>query len=179
MRALSIVSGGFDPVHVGHLELFERAKSISDDVFAIVNTDDFLINKKGKPFMPFEERVIIIQALKPIKLAVKSIDTDETVRSTIKYIFETYKNKYDRMLFCNGGDKTSGANTPEHELCEELGIESVYGLGDKIQSSSWLTQGEKKEEPIEVTRLKPEDLPEDTYVQRVVKEHILSLKNEK
>jgi len=177
---LAIVSGGFDPVHVGHLELFERAKSISDDVFAIVNTDDFLTNKKGKPFMPFEERVIIIQALKPIKLAVKSIDTDETVQATIKQIYETYKDKYDEILFCNGGDKTSGANTPEHNLCEELGIKSVYGLGDKIQSSSWLTQ-EKEEVPVKkkITVFKPEDMPEDTRVQRVVKEHILSLKNEK
>ena len=147
MKTLSIVSGGFDPVHVGHLELFEKAKSISDDVFAIVNTDQFLINKKGKPFMPFEERVIIIQALKPIKLAIKSIDADETVRVTIEHIFETYKNEYDRILFCNGGDKTSGANTPEHKLCNKLGIESVYGLGNKIQSSSWLTSDLKLPSP--------------------------------
>ena len=83
---------------------------------------------------------------------------------------EIYNRVYDKIIFCNGGDRTSGANTPEHELCEKIGVESVYGLGDKIQSSSWLTQDEK------ITRLKPEDLPEDTRIQRVVKEHILSLK---
>ena len=51
-----------------------------------------------------------------------------------------YRNKFDKIMFCNGGDRTDGTNTPEHKLCEELGIESVYGLGDKVQSSSWLIE---------------------------------------
>lgn len=137
---LSIVSGGFDPVHVGHLELFERAKSLADDLFVIVNDDSFLERKKGKPFMNLKERMTIVQALKPVKLTIKSIDKDDSVCATLKFIYEMYgvNKKYDKLMFCNGGDRTSGANTLEHVLCEEIGIEPVYGLGDKIQSSSWL-----------------------------------------
>ena len=67
---LAIVSGGFDPVHVGHIELFEKAKSLADDLIVIVNTDEFLTNKKGEPFMPLKERMTIIQALKPVKLTI-------------------------------------------------------------------------------------------------------------
>ena len=135
---LSIVSGGFDPLHVGHLELFERAKSLADDLIVIVNTDEFLTSKKGKPFMPLKERMTIVQALKPVKLTIKSIDKDQTVCASVKFVNEMYKKKYDEIMFCNGGDRTSGENTPEHKICEEIGVKTVYGLGDKIQSSSWL-----------------------------------------
>ena len=135
---LAVVSGGFDPLHVGHLELFERAKSLADDLIVIVNTDEFLISKKGKPFMPLKERMTIVQALKPVKLTIKSIDKDQTVCDSVKFVNEMYKKKYDEIMFCNGGDRTSGENTPEHKICEEIGVKTVYGLGDKIQSSSWL-----------------------------------------
>ena len=135
---LAIVSGGFDPVHVGHIELFEKAKSLADDLIVIVNTDEFLTNKKGEPFMPLKERMTIIQALKPVKLTIKSIDKDQTVCDSVKFVNEMYKKKYDEIMFCNGGDRTSGENTPEHKICEEIGVNTVYGLGDKIQSSSWL-----------------------------------------
>ena len=73
-KKLAIVSGGFDPVHVGHLELFERAKSIADDLFVIVNDDAFLERKKGKPFMPLNERLKIIESLKPVTMVVESSD---------------------------------------------------------------------------------------------------------
>ena len=135
---LAIVSGGFDPVHVGHIELFEKAKSLADDLIVIVNTDEFLTNKKGEPFMPLKERMTIIQALKPDKLTIKSIDKDQTDCDSVKFVNEMYKKKYDEIMFCNGGDRTSGENTPEHKICEEIGVKTVYGLGDKIQSSSWL-----------------------------------------
>ena len=135
---LSIVSGGFDPVHVGHLELFERAASMADDLFVIVNSDEFLKRKKDKPFMPFSERMRIVEALKPVHMVVGSIDTDDTVCKTLEWITGIYKQEYDEIMFCNGGDRTSGENTPEHKVCEEIGVKTVYGLGDKIQSSSWL-----------------------------------------
>ncbi len=138
-RKLSIVSGGFDPIHIGHLELFERAKAQADDLFVIVNDDEFLKRKKDKPFMLLKERMMIVQALKPVKLTIKSIDEDDTVCKTIKFVHEMYKKKYDKLIFCNGGDRTNVGNTPEHNQCVELGIEPVYGLGEKIQSSSWLT----------------------------------------
>ena len=143
-KTLCIVSGGFDPLHLGHLELFERAKAAGDDLFVIVNADDFLVKKKGRPFMPLRERMMIVQALKPVKLTIKSIDEDDTVCKTIKFVHEMYKNKYKELIFCNGGDRTSGANTPEHEICQQIGIKCIYGLGDKIQSSSWLTDKTKR-----------------------------------
>ena len=138
MKKLSIVSGGFDPVHVGHIELFERAKDMADDLCVIVNDDSFLERKKGRPFMPLNERVKIIESLKPVTMAVESSDEDDTVCNTLTWIRALYKSKYKHMMFCNGGDRTGKGETPEHVACEQIGIKPVYGLGKKIQSSSWL-----------------------------------------
>jgi len=135
---LAIVSGGFDPVHVGHIELFERAKDMADDLCVIVNDDAFLERKKGKPFMPLDERLKIIESLKPVDMVVESADQDDTVCNTLEWIRALYKNKYKHMMFCNGGDRTGKGETPEHITCEQIGIKPVYGLGEKIQSSSWL-----------------------------------------
>jgi len=141
---LAIVSGGFDPVHVGHLELFERARAMADDLLVIVNDDAFLERKKGKPFMPLNERLKIIESLKPVTMAVESLDEDDTVCNTLEWVRALYKNKYKHMIFCNGGDRTNKEDTPEHIKCEQLGIKPVYDLGKKIQSSSWLTNETKK-----------------------------------
>tara|TARA_B100000287_G_scaffold433680_1_gene495991 strand:- start:487 stop:957 length:471 start_codon:yes stop_codon:yes gene_type:complete len=140
---LSIVSGGFDPVHVGHLELFERAKSMADKLYVIVNSDQFLKSKKGKPFMKFKERCTIIEALKPVDRVIGSVDVDNTVCKTLEWVHRMYKGKYSEIAFCNGGDRTIDAEKPEHKICLDLGIEPIYGLGDKIQSSSWLTDEKK------------------------------------
>ena len=99
---LSIVSGGFDPLHIGHLELLERSAAIADKLFVIVNTDQFLANKKGKPFMPLRERMMIVQALKPVNLTIKSIDEDHTVCASLKFVNEMYRNKFDKIMFCGG-----------------------------------------------------------------------------
>ena len=136
---VSIVSGGFDPLHIGHVELFEKARAISDSLLVIVNTDEFLIEKKGKPFMLMGERMKIIDSLEVVDLAIASKDEDQTVCKTLT-ILASIKDPDDELFFCNGGDRTSGENTPEHKVCELLGIKSVYGLGDKVQSSSWLTE---------------------------------------
>ena len=137
---IAIISGGFDPIHVGHIELMQKAREISDALLVIVNNDDFLINKKGKAFMPFDERVKIIQSIQYVSGVVKSVDKDQTVCETLKQIVAN-SNLDETLLFCNGGDRTSGENTPEHKLCLELGIKPQYGLGDKVQSSSWLVKG--------------------------------------
>ena len=79
---LAIVSGGFDPVHVGHIELFEKAKDMADDLCVIVNDDTFLERKKGKAFMPLSERLKIIESLKPVDMVVESADQDDTVCNT-------------------------------------------------------------------------------------------------
>lgn len=139
---VSIVSGGFDPLHVGHIELFERARKLSDELWVILNTDEFLTNKKGKPFMPFDERRKILKSLQVVDVVIPCIDKDQTVCKTLKKLKKTTAITDTELFFCNGGDRTSGKNTPEHKLCEEIGIETIYGLGDKIQSSSWLTNDE-------------------------------------
>ena len=139
----SIVSGGFDPLHVGHIELLNKAKKLTEGLVVILNTDDFLTQKKGKPFMKFEERKIILENLSCVDLVVGSVDTDNTVCKTLEDLASLRTQlpngeEWEKLYFCNGGDRTDGTNTPEHVTCERLGIEPVYGLGEKIQSSSWL-----------------------------------------
>lgn len=141
---LAIASGGFDPLHMGHVELLFKSREIADSLFVIVNNDKFLSRKKGKPFMCLNERKIIIQSLKPVDIAIESIDNDDTVCKTLTWISDTYRNMFDDIIFCNGGDRTSGENTPEHGVCLKIGIEPVYGLGEKIQSSSWLLTKSRK-----------------------------------
>ena len=138
MSRIVIVSGGFDPIHVGHIELFEKARSLGDGLTVILNTDEFLMKKKGKIFMPLEERKKIIESLSVVDLVAVSKDEDQTVCKTLT-MMASIRAEEDVLMFCNGGDRTSGENTPEHRVCEQLGIETVYGLGEKIQSSSWLT----------------------------------------
>ena len=125
MTKIAIVSGGFDPVHVGHVELINQASTVvSNDgggVIVILNTDDFLTRKKGKPFMPFFERQIILENLKNVDLVIKPIDQDDTVRETLKSLAELADNEY-KLYFCQGGDRNydenNPSNTPEHDECK-------------------------------------------------------------
>jgi cytidyltransferase-like protein len=137
---ISIVSGGFDPLHVGHIELFNSARKLSDALFVILNTDRFLFEKKSRVFMPFAERKVMVESVKGVDLVVPCIDDDNTVCKTLEKLSSLVEAVDADLLFCNGGDRTNGENTPEHKICEKLNIETVYGLGDKIQSSSWLTK---------------------------------------
>jgi len=130
------VSGYFDPIHVGHLEYFKFSKKIGTKLMVIVNNDDQAILKKGKAFMPCDERMKIIEEFKCVDYVVKSIDTDRTVCNTLKNIEP--KPHY----FCNGGDQNNNT-IPEGPVCAERGIELRDGFGDKIQSSSWLIKGNK------------------------------------
>ena len=125
------VSGYFDPFHVGHLEYLERAKSLGTFLIVIVNNDDQAVLKKKKPFMPCEERCLILSALKCVDMVVPSIDKDRTVCKTLAAVSPKPN------VFCNGGDQFNDL-IPEAPICEKLGIELVDGLGQKIQSSSWL-----------------------------------------
>ena len=126
------ISGYFDPLHVGHLEYIRKAKALGDHLVVIVNSDHQAALKKGKSFMPEAERVEILKAIREVDEVVLSIDRDRTVRETIKSL----DPKPD--LFCNGGDQFSDA-IPEAPVCDALGISLVDGLGEKIQSSSWLS----------------------------------------
>ena len=134
--SIACVSGYFDPLHIGHIEYFKKSKMIADKLMVIVNNDEQAILKKGKAFMPIDERISIIKELKCVDFVVKSIDTDRTVCKTIENL--TLVPTY----FCNGGDQNNNT-IPETEICEKMGIELRDGFGEKIQSSSWLIKGGK------------------------------------
>ena len=137
MKAI-IVSGYFNPLHKGHLEYLNQAKAIADKLIVIVNNDHQRALKGSKAFQDQEERVIIISNLKAVDEVVLSIDQDRTVCETIRYISEKFGKDYD-LAFANGGDQ-SNETIPEVSVCEELGIALLDGLGEKIQSSSWLLE---------------------------------------
>jgi D-beta-D-heptose 7-phosphate kinase/D-beta-D-heptose 1-phosphate adenosyltransferase len=131
-----IVSGYFNPIHKGHLDLFKKAKSLGDKLWVIVNSDFQRILKGSKPFMDENERLIIIQSIKYVDYALISNDRDKTQCYTLQQFHDMFSDKYD-LAFANGGDQNNDTIS-EREVCERLGIELLDGLGDKIQSSSWL-----------------------------------------
>ena len=135
MKAI-IVSGYFNPLHKGHLEYLNHAKAIADKLIVIVNNDHQRELKGSKAFQDEEERVIIISNLKAVDEVVLSIDQDRTVCETIKQISEKFGKSFD-LAFANGGDQNN-QSSPEVPICNELGIDLIDGLGEKIQSSSWL-----------------------------------------
>ena len=131
-----IVSGYFNPIHKGHLEYFNNAKGMGDELFVIVNSD-FQRNQKGsREFQNEEERLIIVSNIKAVDKAILSIDKDRTVSATLEKIANDYSKDYD-LAFANGGDQKNDT-IPEKSICEKVGINLIDGLGDKIQSSSWL-----------------------------------------
>ena len=135
MNKIVITSGYFNPVHKGHLELFYNAKEVGD-VWVIVNNDHQRKLKGSKEFMLEDERLEIITALKVVDVALLSMDKDKTQCATLKYIGENYGDTH-QLYFANGGDQDN-SSIPEVDVCNEFNITLIDGLGDKIQSSSWL-----------------------------------------
>ena len=131
-----IVSGYFNPLHKGHLELFEKAKTIDDVLWVIVNSDFQRELKGSKVFMDQHERLIILKAIGIVDKALVSIDKDKTQCATLRFLAKEYGTEYD-LFFANGGDQNNDS-IPEAPICKEVGIGLIQGLGDKIQSSSWL-----------------------------------------
>ena len=131
-----IVSGYFNPLHKGHLEYFNNAKALCDELFVIVNSDYQRELKGSKAFQDEEERLLIISNIKAVDKAILSIDKDRTVCESIRLLTNEYGADYD-LAFANGGDQDN-ETIPEIPVCKELGVRLVDGLGDKIQSSSWL-----------------------------------------
>ena len=131
-----IVSGYFNPLHKGHLELFEKAKTKGDALWIIINSDFQRELKGSKVFMDQHERLIILKAIGIVDKALVSIDKDKTQCATLRFLAEEYGTEYD-LFFANGGDQNN-ESIPEVPICKEVGIELIEGLGDKIQSSSWL-----------------------------------------
>jgi cytidyltransferase-like protein len=130
-----IVSGYFNPIHKGHIEYFNAAKKLGDALFVIVNNDDQRELKGSKEFQTEEERMFIIENIKSADKVFISIDKDRTVCETIKYIHRMESDEFD-LAFANGGDQNNNS-IPEVPICNELNIELLDGLGEKIQSSSW------------------------------------------
>ena len=128
-RKTICVSGGFDPVHIGHLRMMREAARYGD-VIAIVNSDEWLMKKKGYIFMPFRERCEIIEGFECVYQTSNVEDADTTVCEALSRLKPDY--------FANGGDRKNN-NTPEMTVCEKLGIKMLWNIGGgKIQSSSTL-----------------------------------------
>jgi cytidyltransferase-like protein len=135
MEKIVCVSGYFNPIHAGHIEYFEKSKQLGDKLVVIVNNDKQAILKKGTSFMPENERLKIVRSLRIVDFAVLSIDEDRTVCKTLESVRPN--------IFTNGGDQTNDI-IPEKQICDRLNIQLIDGLGDKIQSSSWLLSNNKK-----------------------------------
>ncbi len=131
-----IVSGYFNPIHKGHIEYFNNAKAKGDRLIVIVNSDLQRALKNSKEFQKEDERVFIVSNIKSVDKVFLSIDNDRTVSATIKYIHDQLSTEFT-LAFANGGDQNNDS-IPEMPICKDLGIELIDGLGDKIQSSSWL-----------------------------------------
>ena len=131
-----IVSGYFNPLHKGHIELFEKAKASGDQLWVIVNSDLQRELKGSKEFMDENERLIIVKAIGIVDKALISIDKDKTQCATLAHLADRYSTEYE-LYFANGGDQNNDSIS-EALVCKEKGIRLIDGLGDKIQSSSWL-----------------------------------------
>ena len=140
MKKAIIVSGYFNPLHKGHIELFEISKQLCDMLIVIVNSDLQRYLKGNKEFQLEEERLEIIKSIRYVDWATISIDTDKTQNESIKEIYSIYKDTH-KLAFANGGDQNNNT-IPEADICRELGIELIEGLGNKIQSSSRLLDKE-------------------------------------
>ena len=129
-----VVSGGFDPLHSGHISYFEDAKSYGDKLIVALNSDSWLEKKKGKFFMPFSERKSIIESLKYVDEVI-DFDDDEIGSCILglEKVKELYKG--EEIFFANGGDRGK-SNTPEQDVCEELGIEMLWGVGGDYKRNS-------------------------------------------
>ena len=131
-----IVSGYFNPLHKGHLELFEKAKAAGDELWVIVNSDLQRELKGSKEFMLEDERLIIVKAIGLVDKALISIDKDKTQCTSLSDLADKYSSEYE-LYFANGGDQNN-ETIAEVPVCKKKGIRLIEGLGDKIQSSSWL-----------------------------------------
>ena len=147
MDRIIILSGGFDPVHKGHIRMFKAAKEFPSIVIVGANSDDWLARKKGSAFMVWEERREILESIKFIDEVCSFNDDDDSACDLIKIVNERYHNRNDvSICFGNGGDRTN-TNSLEVDYCLSNQIELLWGLGGgKIQSSSDLiNKSENKE----------------------------------
>lgn len=133
-----LVTGGFDPLHSGHIEYLRSARKLGDELVVGLNSDSWLARKKGKPFMPFNERLAVLSSLRPVDWVINFDDDDGSACQAIYAVREKFLDA--TIVFANGGDRTE-ENIPEMQV-EDDNIEFVFGVGgeDKINSSSWILE---------------------------------------
>ncbi len=133
------ISGAFDPIHVGHLRYIRAAAKLGDRLVVILNSDDFLLRKKGFVFRPFADRKEILESIKGVDEVIASIDEDQTVSKTLEML------KPD--IFAKGGVRTGPGNIPEAETCRKIGCKLVVHVGgDQIRSDGEMTKVVKEHE---------------------------------
>jgi cytidyltransferase-like protein len=140
MKRIVLITGGFDPLHSGHIAYIKAARELGDSLIVGVNSDEWLRRKKGQEFMPWEERATIIAALHNVDRVINFDDSDNSAKDAIRKVRAIHPTA--QIIFANGGDRTK-ENIPEMDLLEEmLHLDFVFGVGgeDKKNSSSWILQ---------------------------------------
>lgn len=135
-----IVSGFFNPLHGGHLDMIEAAAKMGDRLIVIVNNDRQQVEKKGKVILQETSRARLLRALRVVDEVVVALDDDMTVIRTLKFIASQYPD--DELVFANGGDRDSAKVVPETDVCEKFDIEMIFGVGgnNKKDSSTRINQ---------------------------------------
>jgi cytidyltransferase-like protein len=138
MRTLVLITGGFDPLHSGHIAYFKAAKALGDTLVVGVNSDAWLARKKGAAFMPFNERLNIVKNIQGVDYVIEFNDDDNSAKLAIKLARQTWPDH--KIIFANGGDRTQ-TNIPEMDSGTD-NVEFVFGVGgeNKMNSSSWILQ---------------------------------------
>jgi cytidyltransferase-like protein len=136
-----IATGGFDPIHSGHISYLNEAKKLGNVLYVGVNSDGWLTRKKGKQFMNWEERAMIVSNLKCVDYVIEFDDFDGTAKDAIKIVRKRFPN--DTIIFANGGDRTK-ENIPEMDIVDD-NLKFIFGVGGehKQNSSSWILKSWK------------------------------------
>lgn len=138
MKKIVLVTGGFDPIHQGHIAYFEAAKKLGDILVVGVNSDAWLTRKKGRPFMPLLERTAVIRNLRMVDFVIDFDDSNGSAKKAIQMVRQSYPQ--DQIIFANGGDRTD-ENIPEMDVADD-NTKFVFGVGgfNKANSSSWILE---------------------------------------
>ena len=139
---IAVVSGYFNPIHIGHLRMIQAARQLADRLVVIVNNDRQQLMKKGRILMTEDDRLAIVAELRSVDEAFVAVDDDATVVASLRQVRERHPDA--ELLFCNGGDRSSAGDVPSAEtlLADEIGLQLVYGVGgeDKADSSSRINE---------------------------------------